>query len=84
MFGSTSLILPSCSTVAEAEEKPEEGGTHLGGGDDDDLSALFEDDEVIVAEALAALVASFSEVETNDLMEQVRDIQSIINQIQNL
>jgi hypothetical protein len=37
MFGSTSLIWLSCSTFAEAQEKPEEGGALLGGGDDDDL-----------------------------------------------
>lgn len=74
--------MPTCSTVAEAEEKPQEGGGLLGCGDDDDLPALVEDDEGIVDQALAALGASFGKVETNDLMEQVRDIQSIINQIQ--
>jgi hypothetical protein len=84
MFGSTSLILLSCWTLLEAEEKPEEGGALLGGADDDDLPALFEYDEMIVDEALAALVAALGEVEINDLMEQILDIQSIINQIQDL
>jgi hypothetical protein len=39
---------------------------------------------VIVDEVLPALVASFGEVEINDLMEQIRDSQSIINPIQDL
>ena len=52
------------------------------GGDSDDLMDLFDDDEVVSDEALAALTASLSEVNINELMEQVRDIQSIVDQIQ--
>ena len=43
---------------------------------------LFEEDEVVADAALAALVASLSDININELMEQVRDIQSIVDQIQ--
>ena len=67
----------------EAEAKPKEEG--LSGLLDDgggDLMDLFADDEVTIDESLALLTASLSDVNIGDLMEQVRDIQSILDQIQ--
>ena len=73
-------------TVAVAEGDAAEGETEGGGGllgaGGDDLMDLFEEDEVVADAALAALVASLSDININELMEQVRDIQSIVDQIQ--
>lgn len=67
----------------EAEGKPKEEG--LSGLLDDgggDLMDLFAEDEVTIDESLALLTASLSDVNIGDLMEQVRDIRSILDQIQ--
>ncbi len=70
--------------VAESEAAGEgdaEGDADSQGGDSDDLMDLFDTDDVVVDEALAMLVASLSDIDINELMEQVRDIQEIVRQI---
>ena len=59
--------------VAEAE-KPS-GGLDLG----DDLFDLFTDDDTI-DESLLLLTASLDDVDINDLLEQVRELQDIMNE----
>jgi hypothetical protein len=71
---------PAEAAPAEAAPPPAEAkksGDSLDMGDD--LFDLFTDDDEI-DEALALLAASLDDVDINDLLEQVRDIQNIMDE----
>lgn len=60
---------------AQAEKQPTDTD-----GLDDDLLDLFTSEAEVVDPTLALLTASLDEVDINDLLEQVREIQDIMDQ----
>ena len=70
-------------TEEKKEDQVEEKADEKAGAADglgDDLMDLFGSEAEVVDPTLAMLTASLDEVDLEDLLEQVREIQDIINQ----